>query len=142
LFQTAHELSTRGLHVQAMPSATIRFLSDERGALSGVEIKSTGRLALLLELGRALYALRVGVLGAESVDRGALRYERLLLEDSTGAALHGDRRAAVQAELLQVVQRALSAALALPSLEDEPSAARTRLNWELGKGYSPASSTA
>jgi hypothetical protein len=88
-----------------MNNATIRFLFDDTGSLTALELRSRPQTDLMLELARTLYRARVDVLSVQSRRSGSDVTQRVQLDGST---LPDARRAALQADVLELVHGVLS----------------------------------
>jgi len=85
----------------------VKFVDEPGGTLAALDIRAPGPSTLMLDLVRELFRMRGEVLLAESRAAGEGRHERLHLRDVTGGALTPDRRAEVQAAVLEAVERLL-----------------------------------
>jgi UTP:GlnB (protein PII) uridylyltransferase len=90
-----------------MKSATIRFIDQSDGLLCGVEIQARSSVGVLGELGRTLVGLRIHVRSVRSVQRGLDRINLVDLVDSDGRLIKGERRAQLQARLLEALEAAV-----------------------------------
>ncbi len=85
----------------------VKFVDEPGGLLAGLEIRAPGPSTLMVDLVRELFRMRVEVLLAESRAAQGGRHERLHLRDASGCALTSDRRAEVQAAVLEAMERLL-----------------------------------
>jgi UTP:GlnB (protein PII) uridylyltransferase len=83
----------------------VRFVGEQQGVLSLLEIETEGRGGLLRELSRVLFDLRVQLVRVESqaTDEGR-RHERLWLVEFDGAPIGRARRLEIQIEVLRAVE--------------------------------------
>lgn len=90
---------------------TVRFIDDDEARIAELEIETTDRASVMLDLARVLFRLRVDILIAQSRTHGDSRIERVRLSEHDGGAISYDRRAEIRAHVLDLVERRLGPAL-------------------------------
>lgn len=96
----------------------VRFIEDEDGALSTLEIETEDRSGLLLSLSKALFAQRVQVLRCEvRTDSSRRVIDRFKIAENDGAALGPVRRLEIQVAVLGAIEPAKRLTTTPPPLD-------------------------
>jgi UTP:GlnB (protein PII) uridylyltransferase len=97
----------------------VRFIEDEEGALSTLEIETEDRSGLLYSLSRALFAQRVHVLRCEVRTESSRRVvDRFKIAESDGSAVGPGRRLEIQVAVLSAIEPAKRLSSAAPGCPD------------------------
>ncbi len=102
---------SRGMPAQRQGVSTsasrVRFIEDEDGALSTLEIETEDRSGLLLAVSRALFAQRVQVLRCEVRTESSRRVvDRFKIAEQDGSPVEQARRLQIQVEVLNAIEPA------------------------------------
>lgn len=93
----------------------VRFIEDEVGALSTLEIETEDRSGLLLSVSRALFEQRVQVLRCEVRTESTRRVvDRFRIAEQNGAAVGPGRRLEIQVAVLSAIEPAKRLASSTP----------------------------
>jgi len=85
----------------------VRFIEDEDGALSTLEIETEDRSGLLLAVSRVLFAQRVQVLRCEVRTESSRRVvDRFKIAEQDGSPVEQGRRLQIQVEVLNAIEPA------------------------------------
>lgn len=96
----------------------VRFIEDEDGALSTLEIETEDRSGLLLSLSKALFAQRVQVLRCEvRTDASRRVVDRFKIAENDGSALGPVRRLEIQVAVLSTIEPAKRLTTTPPPLD-------------------------
>ncbi len=103
-----------GFHTRPPPQpgvttseSRVRFIEDEEGALSTLEIETEDRSGLLLSVSRALYEQRVQVLSCEVRTESSRRVvDRFKIAENDGTAVGPGRRLEIQVAVLSAIEPA------------------------------------
>lgn len=87
---------------------TVRFIDDAEARTAELEIETSDRASVMLDLARILFRLRVDILIAQSRTHGSKRIERVRLSEHDGAKISEDRRAQIRAQVLELVEQRLA----------------------------------
>jgi len=79
---------------------TVRFLEDERGALSVLEVETSDRSGLLWALTRALYQENVQIIGSKISTVGGRVHDRFVLRELDNSPIGVERRLVIQVAVL------------------------------------------
>jgi hypothetical protein len=91
------------LPIYATAGFGVRFVESDAGALTVLEILSSGDADLFGQVSRALYAVGVDVERLEMRSEGTGLVGRLHLSNRAGTQLDDERRLVIQDRVLQVV---------------------------------------
>ncbi|MBK7582862.1 MAG: hypothetical protein IPI67_22040 [Myxococcales bacterium] len=86
-----------------MGTTTVRFLESSAGSLAQLEIETPRGLGFFAHITRALYALEVQIVRAESRVENGRRLERLFLVELDGTPIVSARRLEIQVGVLRAV---------------------------------------
>jgi UTP:GlnB (protein PII) uridylyltransferase len=86
---------------------SVKFIDDDEARIAELEIQTTDRASVMLDLARLLFRLRVDILIAQSRTNGEGRIERIRLSEQDGRAISDTRRAQIRAQVLELVSRQL-----------------------------------
>lgn len=82
----------------------VRFIEDEEGALSTLEVETGDRSGLLLTLTRSLSVLRVTIVHSEVRTRRGRVYDRFTVAESNGTPISEARRLELQVHVLAAIE--------------------------------------
>jgi UTP:GlnB (protein PII) uridylyltransferase len=85
----------------------VKFIEDAEARIAELEIQTTDRASVMLDLARLLFRLRVDILIAQSRTHGDYRIERVRLSEHDGGAISDARRAQIREQVLELVERQL-----------------------------------
>lgn len=94
---------------------TVKFIDDDEARVAELEIHTTDRASVMLDLARLLFRLRVDILIAQSRTNGDRRIERVRLSEHDGRAITHARRAQIREQVLALVERQLGPRLTAAS---------------------------
>ncbi|HSC86680.1 MAG TPA: hypothetical protein VLC09_05390 [Polyangiaceae bacterium] len=93
--------------VPAAPAAgagtTVRFIEDENGALTVLEVETDDRSGLLWTITRALYRQNVQIVGSKIRTEAHRVYDRFTIVELDGSLIRDERRLTIQVEVLSAV---------------------------------------
>jgi [protein-PII] uridylyltransferase len=82
---------------------TVRFLEDESGALTVLEVETDDRSGLLWTITRALYRQNVQIVGSKIRTEASRVYDRFTIVELDGSLISGERRLTIQVEVMSAV---------------------------------------
>lgn len=91
---------------QTSSNTRVRFIEDEEGALTTLEIETEDRSGLLLSLARALYAQQVQIVRSEVKTVGRHVIDRFKVADLDGSPVQNGRRLEIQVAVLSAAEPA------------------------------------
>lgn len=97
---------TMGLQPVERSNTTVRFIEDDNGALSILEVETEDRSGLLLGISRALHALRVQVVRSEVKTNNGRVLDRFVIAEVDGSSVSDFRRLEIQVSILSAAEPA------------------------------------
>jgi [protein-PII] uridylyltransferase len=85
---------------RGVSDTTVRFLEDQSGALSVLEVETSDRSGLLWALTRALYQENVQIIGSKISTVGGRVHDRFVLRELDGSPIGAERRFVIQVAVL------------------------------------------
>lgn len=82
---------------------TVRFLEDERGALTVLEVETDDRSGLLWTITRALYRQNVQIVGSKIRTEASRVYDRFTIVELDGSPIRDARRLTIQVEVMTAI---------------------------------------
>jgi UTP:GlnB (protein PII) uridylyltransferase len=87
-----------------MRDTRVRFIEDEEGVLSTLEVETDDRSGLLLTLARALSSLRVTIVRSEVRTRRGRVCDRFVVAEGDGSPISEERRLELQVSVLGAIE--------------------------------------
>lgn len=87
-------------------NSTVRFIEDENGSLSTLEVETEDRSGLLLALSRALHAQRAQIVRSEVRTEGNRVLDRFVITEVDGSPVSAGRRLEIQVAVLSATEPA------------------------------------
>ena len=102
--QVAPSSALPGLSPATPTETTVRFVENDDGGLTTLEVQTTDRSGLLLALSQALFETEVQIVSSEVRTRAGEVLDRFDLLERDGSSIKPDRRLAIQVAVLAAVQ--------------------------------------
>lgn len=104
--QAPTRLPTPRVEGSAEARAVVRFLEDDEGGLTTLEVETNDRAGLLLALSEALFGEGVQIVRSEVRTRAGEVSDRFVISELDGTAIGAERRLAVQVAVLTAIDPA------------------------------------